>query len=740
VLRVVLNEEDKGEFFLLLMPDNDVLIKRDDLSNTGLKEGIGREIQFEGETYISLKSITELTFKINEEDVSLNITAAPDLFKEQSIDTAYRKPYKVTFTKDSSAFLNYALTYDRKTEEPFLNLSGELGVSAGDYLGLSTFTYEKKKDTEDITRLMTNITANDRKGLRTLILGDFSASSGILGSGAVLGGLNLSKNFSINPYFLKYPSINLSGILETPSEVELYLDDLLVRREQLSPGGFLFNDVPATVGLGTAKIIIRDAYGREKIISKPYYYTDHLLKKGFNEYSYSIGFLREDIGIKSFSYGNPAFLGFHNIGVSNNLKLGYVAEASKNLINIGPAISILTSKAGVLDIAFAVSSSDGSSGMSSFLGYSFQSKNIGASVSLRSDSRKYSNIAVTPFDDKAKLQFNSALGISLGDKGSITAEYSSFKMHIDKPTSRIALHYIKTLTKWATFFMTASETKDTETHNEVFLGLHVYLGKDVSGNLSYMGREGSETKTASIQKSLPLGSGFGYRASVENYDDKNNVDGNFQYQNSRGIYEAGFSNKIKDNGYSLSIAGGIGYIDKSVFLSRPINDSFAKVKVDKLEGVRTYYYGNEAGRTDSKGEVIIPNLSSFNDNRIEIESRDIPIDYTIPLLTQYVSPPYRSGSLVNFDVIKIQGFVGSIYILEETAETPVEFAVMLIQAKDKTIEGLIGKDGEFYFENIPAGEHQAKIIYKGKECKFDIIIPESEDIMVDLGKIVCEVK
>ncbi|MEF9438009.1 MAG: fimbria/pilus outer membrane usher protein [Candidatus Mariimomonas ferrooxydans] len=266
----------------------------------------------------------------------------------------------------------------------------------------------------------------------------------------------------------------------------------------------------------------------------------------------------------------------------------------------------------------------------------------------------------------------------------------------------------------------------------------------MSSNLSYTRREDEERKKVDIHKSLPVGTGFGYRVNAENssgrndLDESNTFDGILQYQNSHGIYEAGYYKREETEDYRLSVAGGIGYINKSIFFSRPINDSFAKVKVEDLEGVRVYYYGNEVGRTDRNGSVIIPGLLSFHDNKVDIENRDIPINYSIPSLTKYVSPPYRSGSLVKFDVSRIQGIAGIIYIADKGKEIPVESAVMLIQIKDGVVEGLIGRDGEFYLENIPSGKHPAKILYRGKECKFDIIIPDSEEIMMDLGKLTCK--
>jgi outer membrane usher protein len=50
----------------------------------------------------------------------------------------------------------------------------------------------------------------------------------------------------------------------------------------------------------------------------------------------------------------------------------------------------------------------------------------------------------------------------------------------------------------------------------------------------------------------------------------------------------------------------------------------------------------------------------------------------------------------------------------------------------------VGKDGEFYFENLPAGKHPAHLSFTGGECDFYLSIPEDSEIMIDLGEIICE--
>ncbi|MBI4681697.1 MAG: fimbrial biogenesis outer membrane usher protein [Nitrospirae bacterium] len=737
MLRIVLNGEDKGEFFLVLTEDNDIWIRRDDLKRTDLVEDLGKDIVFDGEKYVSLSSIPDLVFRINQEEVSLEITAASHLFKKQYVDASVKRLHSLETAKDISGFFNYYGGYSRYDRFEMISVAGELGMGIGDYLGRSTFNYTKKEDTENAVRLISNLTITDRKDLRTITVGDVNASSGPSGITTLLGGIQVSKNFSLSPYFVKSPSLNLSGIVDTPSEAEVYLNDILAKRESLSPGEFEFNDLPPTGGAGTARIVMHDIYGRERTISTSYYSTDRLLKNGLHEYSYNIGFARENFGQKNFDYGDPAFLACHDFGYSNSLKIGYSAEASKDLLNIGARSSVLISQAGVLNAALGSSSYRGVSGVNGALGYSYIARNINIMVSLQSASREYSNLLIKPSDDKAKFLISNSIGFGWSKTGFITAAYTYFDTYEAGKTSRFSVSYNKALTKDTSFFMTASETKAVETKNEIMLGLRMYLGGKISGAVSYSGSEGSDVKKASIQKSPPTGTGFGFNANVENTRDLNNIDGNLNYQNRYGMYGMELSDRAGANGYRLSYAGGMGYIGKSIFFSRPITDSFAKIKVGDLEGVRVYSYNNEIGSTNKNGEVIIPNLQSFNDNRIDIEAEDIPINYSIAALTRRITPPFRSGSVVEFDVSKMQAATGSVYMLENGAEFPVEYAIMHIPVKGKTIEGMVGTAGEFYVENVPPGTYPAQIMFKGKMCEFDIVIPDSEEMSVDLGKIIC---
>ncbi len=144
-----------------------------------------------------------------------------------------------------------------------------------------------------------------------------------------------------------------------------------------------------------------------------------------------------------------------------------------------------------------------------------------------------------------------------------------------------------------------------------------------------------------------------------------------------------------------------------------------------------------AGLTPS-GKVFIPNLSAYYDNQITINDKDIPMDYTISEVMKFVSPPLRSGSFIPFDVVKFQAITGMLKIKMKEEIKPAEFSEVSMLVDGQEIIFPTGKGGEFYFENIKPGRYKTMLNYVGKECIFDMIIPERTDMIVDLKEVICE--
>jgi outer membrane usher protein len=156
--------------------------------------------------------------------------------------------------------------------------------------------------------------------------------------------------------------------------------------------------------------------------------------------------------------------------------------------------------------------------------------------------------------------------------------------------------------------------------------------------------------------------------------------------------------------------------------------------------VRVYASNLEIGRTDSKGDLLIPNLLPYYANRIRIEDRDIPLIYEIARVEELVAPPNRGGGLVEFPVQKIQTSFGTLRMIRAGESIVPEFGQLTVEADGKRWDSPIGRGGAFYLENVPAGEYDATVLHKTGVCRLRLAIPVSDEQMLKLGELQCELK
>jgi len=161
----------------------------------------------------------------------------------------------VYYPKDTGGFFNYGVAYTAGNSLHFeeLDVAGEIGLRTGDYLFYTDSTYTHTRTDDWYVRLTSNVTYDRRAQMQRAILGDFQASSGLLGSNLLLGGASFSKVYRIDPYFLYYPLAGFAGQVPFPSVAEVYLDGNRIRTEKLSPGGTSCGTSSITGGCGTSR-------------------------------------------------------------------------------------------------------------------------------------------------------------------------------------------------------------------------------------------------------------------------------------------------------------------------------------------------------------------------------------------------------------------------------------------------------------------------------------------------------
>lgn len=746
ILRILFNHEEKGEFFVFVTEDGDFLVRIEDLKKIGVTEIRGKVSILEGEGYISLRSMEGVKTVFDEKKLALELTADPRLLGKKILNLRFPRQTKVYYPRDMGGFLNYNLTYyagDSLKYDRTL-LTNQLGFRWWDLLLFSDSSYTQRKgEGAKFVRLMSNLTYDRREDLKRLILGDFFASSGELGSTVNMGGVSFSKNYRIDPYFITFPEINFSGMASLPSEIEIYRDGTLIRKEKVSPGGFELRDIPTYVGSGLIEIILKDPFGREERIRLPYYFSDTLLKKGFQEYSYNTGFLREDFGTVSNRYRNFVFLGSHRYGISDSLTAGIRAEASNKIYNLGLFSTFLIPwQLGIIHASVAWSDSEGRrDGIGGSVNYVYLGRNLSCNFRLSCFSRDYSNIVLDATKERIKYEVSAGASYFSSLLGSLSLGASTTKRYVGNDAKSILAGYSRKITN--RFNLMATFKRDLESNvSEFLVGLNYYFKHGITASSSYQKADRVSRERIQVMKSLPVGEGFGGRASFEANQvepkDFNHYHLQLQYNAPYGQYMGEFSSTNRVETYSLTAAGGITFIRDALNITRPVQDSFAVVKVGDLKGVRVYLNNQEIGRTDRSGKALIPNLGSYYENQISINDRDIPIEYQISDVLRYVSPPLRSGSYIEFSAKKIQGFFGRLMLKVGEEVKPLEYIEFKLLSEGETLLFPTGKGGEFYLENMNPGKYKGEFIYLDKSHFFDIVIPRSEDLLVDLGEIICE--
>lgn len=753
VLPVEVNTVRKGEFLVKISPDGEIFMRLEDFPSLGLDvEPRSREV--DGERLVSLRSLEpEVTGQLDEKDLVVEIVAAPRLLGEHRLDL--QSSITTVVPEVSSLFLNYDLLYSASDDDlpSGLGVVGELGVSIGRHLGLTTFS--RRPENGEIVRLGSSIVSDDAARLRRVVVGDFTAFAGPLGSQTLVGGVNLAKNFSLDPYAVKYPTPRLAGSVETPSELEVYQNGLLVRRERLPPGQFSLENIPGvTNGLGEFDVRIRDAFGREQRLASLYYFSDSILRKGTHEYSYSLGWTRAGVGLESFGYDRPAFLAFHSLGLTDSVTAGFAAEASTGLVNGGPMLAMALGRLGDLSLAGALSGGD-AQGLAGSVGHRFISRYFSTALSLQAFSQGYRNVALLSVRQQPRLEAGAAVSFNLFGLGSFTTGYAIGDRWAGEDLRQLSVSFSRGLTHHLNLFVTASNTSTrgstvadggNGTIQTAFAGLQFYFGPDFSGSISHSMRGDDHSDAIRFHRRAPgieEGEGFGYEASLTRGSLGSDAGraggfGSVRYNAPFGVYSAEYRHEAGGALGNLSVAGSVVAIGRSLHLARPVSDGFALVRTSGLPGVDVSVENRKIGATDRRGEILVPGLLSYQLNRVSIDGRKVPVHYAVDTLAQEVVAPYRGGAVVDFRLQKTQAFFGTLSRRAGGARAPVEPGRLRIDLGEREIEVPVALGGEFYVENVPPGRHPARVRSSSGGCVFEMVVPQTEEFLVDLGEIACD--
>lgn len=770
ILRTTVNGVDYGDRTYTAGDDGDYFAKASDLQEYGVELSalVGLVKDFGGSRWVSLRSLAPACWsKVSYEEQSIRIEIAPSLLRKVTVALAPQVERKGPLqTEAGSTFINYALG-GRCIDAGWqceASANAEAGVTVADSLLFSDVSYRTSNRWP--VRGLTHLVHDFPERRTRLIVGDAPVMPTLLGSSGTIGGIGYGTDDRVDPYFVRNPFYAFSGQTVAPAQIEVYQNASLIQRQAVPAGNFDVTNYRPMMGQSDLTVIVRDAYDRVYVLNRSIFLLPTILRRGLTEGGAFFGLARLDQGTSSFSYGGPTLSGYYRRGVFDWLTLGVSSESSFDLFRDGKTHDgyLAAAEAAVLIFDTAAVSSNvawslGPQGPSGAFGlaadYARRPFSIDANLTYF-DSAYAQVFGSTPFE-KRRLMANLTSGLSLRRAGSFSVGLQAATFYSARATAGARGMYTYGLPWNLTLLFTTSATQRFDagrSDGAPLLEVMVTLirGFDAGFSASTTGAVSDErglSGRVNVQRNAPADEGVGGVAEVEGSLDRRASDPeqrlggrvflNASYRGRFGIVSADVTrNEEGAMIYNASGGGALLWVGRSVQATRPVSDAFGLIKVGDLEGVRVYHWNREIGRTDKYGTVLAPNLLSYQNNKISIEPRDVPLDYQLSEIDTYLVPRHRSGVSFDFGTARFTAITGRLVLLRSGQRTPLPLGFVSVPVGDGAQTSPTGNDGEFYLEKLAAGSYNAH--YQGSQGAFrcQLVVPEPAGLFTDVGEVTCE--
>ena len=733
LLDVSINQQRK-DTVLLLRSEGRVFAGAEDLRRWRMRLPETNPLTLYGEDFYALDALEGLTYRLDESTQTLAMQVPPGLFDATRLAGKEAK-FSAPTPASLGGFLNYDVTANHTQGQTKTNGLLELGGFGSWGTAQTRILALDLGGQASAIRLDTTWTRDQPMQLASLRFGDAISGTSSWGGAVRFGGAQWATNFSVQPGFVTFPLPGISGEAALPSTVDLYVDSALRMRRQVPSGPFSIEDLPVPNGRGDARLVVRDILGREQIITQPFDTNSQLLKLGLHDYSYEVGFVRRNFGIDSNNYGRPVVVGTHRLGLTEQFTGEVHGELLGNQQTVGLGGVLTLPSAGVLSGSFAASHSDKGVGGLLGLGFRGQSRSFSFGVNTQIASQRFVKLGMQP-EELAPRQISQAfVNLATTDYGAFSARYTQQDFRDQEDKTIVSGSYAMEVGSLGNLRMSVMRFLSGDANTVFSLNFSMRLGNRTNANISTSGKSGREQAQLQLGRSVPAGSGVGYRL-VAGAGDSDVRQAELNLQNQVGIYTLGASQASGQTAFRGSANGGVAFLGGNTFLSRRITDSFAVVKVPDYSGVGVYADNQLVARTDANGSALLPSLRAYQKNTVRIEQADLPLDAQIDAVQLDAVPNFRSGLLLKFPVKRSRGALLTV-VLENGEPLPAGAQAQIIG--DNVEQNKIfpaGMGGELYLTGL-AASNQLRVTWLEQSCEFMLPFPESTEPLPYLGTYTC---
>lgn len=743
---VKLNNQPRQAAMFLQDSGGNLYVSEEDIKAWNLVVPKIPPVQYFGTSYYPFGAFKGGTFTFNKDQSIIEINM-PSSYMNGSVIEAAPNQFKVPTKPNLGAYLSY----DLLGQEVFDSYkSQQLGGvftpgiftkygSLTDSFVLQANDDETNGLDETYTRLNTTWESDFPETMHTVRFGDAYNVPGMWGRSVDFGGIQWGTNFSTQPNFLTFPLLSTVGEAKVPTAVDLYVNNALTSQNSVNAGPFSINNIPTVNGAGMVNVVTTDVLGRQQVISLPYYTSTSLLKKGLQSYSVEAGFIRQDYGIESNSYGDFMTVGTYSRGITNSFTSEIHAEVLEDHQTVGLGGTYLLSSLGVVNLAFAGSNSDDGLGGLVLLGFQRQSQISNISFGFNTEATTHDFKQVGFDDDTDELppcwQNQAFFSMPIG-KAFVGLSYTQQNNRGSENVNLLNLNYTQSFYKSFSVNISAF-TNVYGSSNKAFMftimkTLSSRSYASVGGNV----QKDNNNATLQLTRSLPTDTGYGYNLELTPGENSNYL-ASLSGQTSFGTYTAATAYRDDSVGVQAEAKGGVIALDSSLFFTRSIygDQSFAVVDVPGMPNVNVSVNNAPYTTTNSSGKAVVTNLLPYQDNKIAIEPNDLPLNTQIGATELNVIPYSNSGLVVKFPVKISSNATMTLINAEDGSPVPLGAVVTLLGSGNKE-QFIVANDGVLYIEDL-AANNLLQAEWNDKKCTARVAYKKTNDPLPDLGMVTC---
>ena len=735
LFQVDLNRQGQHETVLAIRTkDGGILLDGQDLARWRVMLPGAPELHLRGKDYFRLQRIAGLDVVVDEAKQELSITLPAAAFKQLNLE--HPAGTRTVSSRATGAVFNYDLFAQRSDQELYASGLFEFGAFTEYGFGGATFLAANSRGRHQALRLDTTWTLDLPEALASWRVGDaITRSASGWGRSVRFGGLQYSSNFIVQPGLITMPQQSIVGQASLPSTVDVFVNQALVQRNEVPPGPFSISNIPVVTGSGDVRLVVRDALGREQVITQPFFASIRLLREGLNDVSYEMGRQRQNYTLASNDYDRWLAAATLRHGFTDTFTGEVHLEAmSDDQRTVGlNGVMAVPAMATVVNASIAASDGQKGGGYLASIGFEMQKKRFSMAGRMQETTTNFSQIGMEPDQLPPRRLTELSAGYSADKVGSFGLAYAKHDSRDAEKAEFISLSYSTNIGQKAFLGVSMFKSLAGASGNSINAFLSMPMGQRTSLASSAQRTTGTNHYAqinAQLQRAMSPGGEMGYRLQTAN---NGNLEAEVSGQNDVATYTAGLATQAGSTAARASISGGAVAFGGSVFASRRISDSFALVQVPGFANVRIYTDNQLAGHTDADGNALIPRIRAFENNPISIESLNLPMDIRVGALKMDVTPPFRSGVLVRFPVERVRAAMLKILLADGTA-LPVGAQVQLDQQEEIFP---VGMDGEVYVSGLMA-RNVLRASWQGRSCLIPLGFSPSRDPMPFLGSFKCE--